>query len=54
MKLGSRVPEHKSEEHASSMALGPMKLKGYDVRLRDFSETDKHQGQLLRIVYQAP
>jgi len=42
------------EMNAAAMALGPMKLKGYDVRLRDFSEPDKHQGQLLRIVYLAP
>lgn len=42
------------EMNTATMALGPMKLKGYDVRLRDFSEPDKHQGQILRIVYQAP
>jgi len=42
------------EANAASMALGPMKLKGYDVRLRDMSEPDKHQGQILRIVYQQP
>ena len=40
------------EANAGQMALGPMKLKGYDVRLRDMSEPDKHQGQILRIVYQ--
>jgi hypothetical protein len=42
------------EMNVATMALGPMKLKGYDVRLRDFSEPDNHQGQILRIVYQAP
>jgi len=42
------------ELNAATMALGATKLKGYDVRLRDFSEPDKHQGQILRIVYQAP
>lgn len=42
------------EINAATMALGPMKLKGYDVRMRDFSEPDKFQGQLLRIVYLAP
>ncbi len=40
--------------NAATMALGPMKLKGYDVRLRDMSEPEKHSGQLLRIVHQAP
>jgi hypothetical protein len=40
------------EANAAQMGLGPMKLKGYDVRLRDMSEPDKHQGQILRIVYQ--
>jgi|ERR1051325_9066705 hypothetical protein len=40
------------EMNAADMALGPMKLKGYDVRLRDMSEPEKHQGQILRIVYQ--
>ena len=38
--------------NAGTMALGPMKLKGYDVRLRDMSEPEKHQGQILRIVFQ--
>jgi hypothetical protein len=42
------------EMNAANMALGPMKLKGYDVRLRDLSEPEKHQGQILRIVYQQP
>jgi len=42
------------EANAAQMALGPMKLKGYDVRLRDMSEPEKHQGQILRIVYQQP
>jgi hypothetical protein len=42
------------EAGAAQMALGPMKLKGYDVRLRDLSEPEKHQGQILRIVYQQP
>ena len=40
--------------NAASMSLGAMKLKGYDVRLRDMSEPEKHQGQLLRIIHQAP
>lgn len=40
------------EANAAQMALGAMKLKGYDVRLRDMSEPEKHQGQILRIVYQ--
>ena len=40
--------------NTATMALGPMKLKGYDVRLRDMSEPEKHQGQILRIVYQQP
>ena len=40
--------------NAANMALPPMKLKGFDVRLRDMSEPEKHQGQLLRIVHQAP
>lgn len=42
------------ELNAGTMKLEPMKLKGYDLRLRDMSEPEKHQGQLLRIVYQQP
>lgn len=38
----------------ASMSLPPMKLAGYDVRLRDLSEPEKHREQLLRIVYQSP
>lgn len=41
------------EMGAATRALGP-KLKEYDVRLRDLSEPEKHQGQILRIVYQQP
>jgi len=40
--------------NAGTMALDPMKLKGYDVRLRDMSEPEKHRTSILRIVYQAP
>lgn len=35
---------------AAQMALGPMKLQGFDVRLRDMSVPEKHRVQLLRIV----
>ena len=40
--------------NAANMALDPMKLKGFDVRLRDMSEPEKQRAQILRIVYQAP
>ena len=40
------------DSRAATMALGPMKLKGFDVRMRDLSEPEKYRGQILRIVYQ--
>jgi hypothetical protein len=33
-------------------SMDPMKLRGFDVRLRDMSEPEKHRTQLLRIVMQ--
>jgi hypothetical protein len=38
------------ELDAGNMALEPMKLRGFDVRLRDLSEMEKQRTQLLRIV----
>lgn len=35
---------------AAQGAVDPMKLQGYEVRLRDMSEIDKQQGQILRII----
>jgi hypothetical protein len=42
-----------NELEAASMALEPMKLRGYDVRLRDMSEPEKHRMQILRLVHVA-
>jgi hypothetical protein len=42
------------ENDAAMMAMDPMKLRGFDVRLRDLSEPEKHHSQLLRIVQSAP
>ena len=39
---------------AANAALDPMKLRGYEVRLRDLSEPEKFRTQLLRIVHPAP
>jgi len=39
---------------AGSMSLDPMKLRGYEVRLRDLSEPEKYRTQLLRIVQSSP
>jgi hypothetical protein len=38
------------ELNAGNMALDPMKLRGFDVRLRDLSEAEKQRTQLLRVV----
>ena len=38
------------ELNAGNMAMDPMKLRGFDVRLRDLSEAEKQRTQLLRIV----
>ena len=40
--------------NAANLAMDPMKLKGFDVRLRDMSEPEKQRSQILRIVMQAP
>jgi hypothetical protein len=42
------------QRDTSMMAMDPMKLRGFEVRLRDLSEPEKHHTQLLRIVQQAP
>jgi hypothetical protein len=42
------------QSDAAMMAMDPMKLRGFDVRLRDLSEPEKHRTQLLRIVQSAP
>jgi hypothetical protein len=42
------------ESDAQMMAMEPMKLRGFDVRLRDLSEPDQHRMQLLRVVQSAP
>ena len=39
---------------AATMAMEPMKLRGYEVRLRDLSEPEKYRTQLLRIVQSSP
>ena len=38
------------ELDAANMALEPMKLRGFDVRLRDLSEAEKQRTQLLRVI----
>jgi hypothetical protein len=38
------------ELNTGNMALDPMKLRGFDVRLRDLSEVEKQRTQLLRVV----
>jgi hypothetical protein len=38
------------DHEAAVMALDPVKLRGYEVRLRDATEPDKHRMQLLRVV----
>lgn len=38
------------ELNAGNMALDPMKLRGFDVRLRDLSEPEKQRTQLLRVI----
>jgi len=38
------------ELNAGNMAMDPMKLRGFDVRLRDLSESEKQRTQLLRVV----
>jgi hypothetical protein len=38
------------EHEAGVMALDPIKLRGYEVRLRDATEPEKHRMQLLRVV----
>jgi hypothetical protein len=38
------------ELDAANMALDPMKLRGFDVRLRDLSEVEKQSTQLLRVI----
>jgi hypothetical protein len=38
------------QDDAAMMAMDPMKLRGFDVRLRDLSEPEKHRMQLLRVV----
>lgn len=36
--------------NTATMSLPPQKLQGFDVRLRDMSEPEKHRSQVLRIV----
>ncbi|HEV7766580.1 MAG TPA: hypothetical protein VGQ76_16380 [Thermoanaerobaculia bacterium] len=38
------------EHDAALMAIDPVKLRGYDVRLRDATEPEKHRMQILRVV----
>lgn len=38
------------QSDAAMMALDPMKLRGFDVRLRDLSEPEKFRTQLLRVI----
>jgi hypothetical protein len=38
------------ELNTGNMALDPMKLRGFDVRLRDLSEPEKQRTQLLRVI----
>lgn len=38
------------ESSAAMMAMEPMKLRGFEVRLRDLSEPEKYRSQLLRVV----
>lgn len=42
------------EDEAAMGAMDPMKLRGFEVRLRDLSEPEKHHMQLLRIVQSMP
>lgn len=41
------------ELDTATMALEPMKLRGFDVRLRDMSEPEKYRMQILRLVHVA-
>jgi hypothetical protein len=38
---------------AGIMGMEPMKLRGFDVRLRDLSEPEKHRTQILRVLHAA-
>jgi hypothetical protein len=38
------------ESDAAMKAMDPMKLRGFDVRLRDLSEPEKHRTQLLQLI----
>ncbi|HET7433356.1 MAG TPA: hypothetical protein VFN10_01450 [Thermoanaerobaculia bacterium] len=42
------------DRETDMMALPANKLMGYDVRLRDLSEPEKHREQILRVIYAAP
>jgi hypothetical protein len=39
---------------STSAGMGAMKLRGFDVRLRDLSEPEKHRSQILRIIQSTP
>lgn len=41
------------QHDAAMMALDPVKLRGFDVRLRDMSEPEKHRMMILRLVHVA-
>jgi hypothetical protein len=41
------------QHDAAMMAMEPMKLRGFDVRLRDMSEPEKHRTMILRLVHAA-
>lgn len=42
------------EADAATMAMDPMKLRGFDVRLRDLSEPEKQRTQLMRVIQSFP